>query len=82
MLWQGVNFSFNTKSEWICNICGKVANGDRGGLLRTSVRRFHTVARCAAGLQEEPENIHIKALGIAKGYENEIYIFFCFGIAY
>ena len=45
MKWPGPVFD-NNGTEWICSICGAVAN-NRSSCLRQAVRYFHTVGRCA-----------------------------------
>jgi len=51
MKWSGNNFHLVNKSEWMCNICGMVANIGRGAMLRRSVRDAHIVEVCASRMR-------------------------------
>jgi hypothetical protein len=50
MKWPGPVFN-NNGNNWICSICGAVANNRSGSCLRQAVRYFHTVGRCAQGVR-------------------------------
>ncbi len=73
MKWPGSNFHMRKDAEWVCNICGKVANESRGGSLRKSARDFHNVARCARALKGEPPNMQSNAIGKAEAYGIQFY---------
>ena len=50
------NFFDHNGLDWICRICGEVANHKKGvsETLRKNARYYHTVARCAQGLRSKP----------------------------
>ena len=49
--WRGKNFHLVNGTQWMCNICGMVANTGRGAMLRRSVRDGHTVEVCATRMR-------------------------------
>jgi len=51
MKWPGKVFHLVNSNEWMCNICGMVANTGRGALLRRSFQDKHIVAVCALGMR-------------------------------
>ncbi len=59
--WPGSCFN-NEGDVWTCRICGLVASNIKGNSLRQSVRKFHTVARCAKGLRYVSEEAKAKAI--------------------
>ena len=59
--WPGSCFN-NEGDIWTCRICGLVASNRIGNSLRQSVRKFHTVARCAKGLWFVSEEAKAKAI--------------------
>jgi hypothetical protein len=63
--WLGVNFD-NVGSDWVCRICGLVANYRSRDVLRKSVWKRHTVSRCDEGLLTKGEEAKEKAIAKAK----------------
>ena len=51
MKWSGKALDLANTTEWMCNVCGKVASIGRGAMLRRSIRDAHTVSVCAFGLR-------------------------------
>ena len=65
--WPGLNFD-NVGKDWVCRICGLVANYRSREVLRKSVRKRHTVSRCAEGLLTEGEEAKEKATARARNH--------------
>jgi len=59
--WPGSCFN-NERDIWNCRICRLVASNKMGNSLRQSVRKFHTVARCAKGLRFVSEEAKAKSI--------------------
>ncbi len=51
MKWLGKAFHLAPATEWMGNVCGKVANTKRGAFLRRIVRDAHIVSVCAFRLR-------------------------------
>ena len=67
--WPGKYFD-NESNFWKCRICGQVASRSGGAsalTLRQSVRKFHTVARCAKGLLTQRDEVKEKAIHEVQG---------------
>ena len=64
--WPGSCFH-NEGSCWTCRICGLVASNKVGNSLRKSVRKFHTVSRCAKGLRSSSDVAKAKAVENVEG---------------
>jgi hypothetical protein len=62
MLWP-CNFLNHNGLDWICKICGEIANHKKGlsDTLRENARYYHTVQRCAQGLRSKPTLIKNEA---------------------
>ena len=63
--WPGICFD-NLGKDWVCRICGLVANYRSREVLRKSVRKRHTVSRCAEGLLTEGEEAKEEAIAKAR----------------
>jgi len=66
--WPGSCFH-NEGSCWTCRICGLVASNKIGNSLRQSVRKFHTVSRCAKGLRYSSDVAKAKAVENVEGLD-------------
>ena len=64
--WPGSCFH-NEGSCWTCRICGLVASNKIGNSLRKSVRKFHTVSRCAKDLRYSSDAAKAKAVENVEG---------------
>ena len=64
--WPGTCFD-NEGTCWTCRICGLVASNRMGNSLRQSVRKYHTVSRCAKGLRYASDEAKAKAVENVEG---------------
>ena len=64
--WPGNAFD-NEGELWKCQICGQEASRG-GGIIcsRQTVRRYHTIARCAMGLRLRSEEVRQKAMAFVE----------------
>ena len=62
MFWL-VNFFNHNGLDWICKICGEIANHKKGHseTLWKNARYYHTVTRCAQGLKGKPKDLQNEA---------------------
>ena len=72
MKWPGPVFN-NNGTEWICSICGAVANNRSGSCLRQAVRYFHTIARCAQGVRGYSILSRTEAIQNAEAQGNQLF---------
>jgi len=68
MKWPGKAFHLANATEWMCNVCGKVANTGRGAMLRRSVRDAHNVSVCAFGLRASLPGREKMARNVARSF--------------
>ncbi len=66
----GIKFD-NVGEDWVCRICGLVVNYRSREVLRKSVRKRHTVSRCAEGLLTQGEEAKEKAIAKARNVDQK-----------
>jgi hypothetical protein len=76
--WPGL-ISNSNGTEWICGICGGVANAISSPCLRQAVTHYHTVGRCADGvLKFQFRNLRTLATRNAETQGHACYSHFLF----
>ena len=84
IFWPG-NFFYHNGLDWICKICGEIANHKKGhsGTLRKNARYYHTLTRCAQGLRGKHTQLQNEAAKIvereAHACYNEFISYFSIG---
>ena len=76
MKWPGKVFHLANATEWMCNVCGEIANTGRGAMQRRSVRDAHTVSVCAFGLRASIPGRQEMACDMARSFGLSYYEFF------